>query len=103
MSLIGQTAVDAVFGEFGVDATYLPQSGDPILVRVLPRRGDTLLDLGETQIALDSLYFEVRVTELLSPQEDDLIQVGEQTYLIQAEPRIEDVDSLIWVLDTRET
>lgn len=102
MSLIGQTAVDAAFQAFGVDATYLPQGGDPVTIRVLPRRGDSLLDLGETQIALDSLFFEVRVAELASPQEDDLIDINGQNYLIQAEPRIEDVDGLVWVLDTRQ-
>ncbi len=102
MSLIGQTAVDAAFQAFGVDATHLPQGGDPAEVRVLPRRGDNLLDLGETQISLDSLFFEARVSDMPSPQEDDLIEVNGQTYLIQAEPRIEDVDGLVWVLDTRK-
>lgn len=102
MSIIGQTAVDAAFQAFGVDATYVPQVGDPVAIRVLPRRGDSLLDLGETQIALDSLFFEVRVSELDAPQEDDLIQIDGQDYLIQAEPRIEDVDGLVWILDTRK-
>lgn len=102
MSLIGQTAVDAAFQAFGVDATYAPQVGDPVAIRVLPRRGDSLLDLGETQVVLDSLFFEARVAELAMPQEDDLLQVDGQDYLIQAEPRIEDVDGLVWILDTRK-
>ncbi len=103
MSLMGQTAVDAAFQTFGVDADYLPQGGGSVTIRVLPRRGDSLLDLGETQIALDSLFFEARVAELPAPQENDLIEVDGQTYLIQAEPRIEDVDGLVWILDTRKT
>ncbi len=102
MSVLGQTAVDAVFQALGVDATYLPQGGGSATIRVLPRRGDSLLDLGETQIALDSLFFEVRVSELTGPQEDDLIEIDGQNYLIQAEPRIEDVDGLVWILDTRK-
>lgn len=102
MIATSQSAVDAVFAEFGIDASYLPQAGDPVAVRLLPRRGDSLLDLGETQIALDSLFFEARKSELPAPQEGDQVQIGDQTYLIQAEPRIEDVESLVWILDTRK-
>lgn len=32
--------IDTVFAEFGLDASYVPQVGDPVAVRVLPRRGD---------------------------------------------------------------
>lgn len=93
--------IDTVFAEFGLDASYVPQVGDQVAVRVLPRRGDSLLDLGQTQIAIDSLFFELRRSESITPAEDDRLEIDGQTYLIQAEPRIEDVSSLVWVLDTR--
>ena len=93
--------IDTVFAEFGLDASYIPQVGDPSVVRVLPRRGDSLLDLGQTQIAIDSLFFELRRSESITPAEDDRLEINGQTYLIQAEPRIEDVSSLVWILDTR--
>ena len=96
------SAIDTVFAEFGLDASYVPQVGSPVNVRVLPRRGDILLDLGETQIALDSLFFELRRSEILAPQENDQLEINGVTYLIQAEPRLEDVDSLVWILDTRK-
>ncbi len=95
-------AIDTVFAEFGIDASYVPQTGDPVAVRVLPRRGDSLLDLGQTQIAIDSLFFEMRRSESITPAEDDRLEIGDQIYLIQAEPRIEDVSSLVWILDTRK-
>lgn len=93
--------IDTVFAEFGLDASYVPQVGDPVAVRVLPRRGDSLLDLGQTQIAIDSLFFEMRRSESITPAEDDRLEIDGRTYLIQAEPRIEDVSSLVWILDTR--
>ena len=94
--------IDTVFAEFGLDASYVPQVGDPVVVRVLPRRGDSLLDLGQTQIAIDSLFFELRRSESITPAEDDRLEIDGQTYLIQAEPRIEDVSSFVWILDTRK-
>jgi hypothetical protein len=95
-------AIDTVFTEFGVDATYLPCDGNSVKIRVLPRRGDSLLDLGRTQIAIDSLFFELRRSEGITPAENDCLEIAGVTYLIQAEPRIEDVSSLVWVLDTRK-
>lgn len=94
--------IDTVFAEFGLDASYVPQVGNPVTVRVLPRRGDSLLDLGQTQIAIDSLFFEMRRSESITPAEDDRLEINGQTYLIQAEPRIEDVSSFVWILDTRK-
>ena len=101
MSSFAET-IDTVFAEFGLDASYIPQVGDPVSVRVLPRRGDSLLDLGATQIAIDSLFFEIRRAESMAPAENDRLEIDGQTYLIQAEPRIEDVSSLVWILDTRK-
>ena len=101
MSSFAET-IDTVFAEFGLDASYIPQVGDPVSVRVLPRRGDSLLDLGATQIAIDSLFFELRRSESFTPAEDDRLEIDGQTYLIQAQPRIEDVSSHVWILDTRK-
>ncbi len=101
MSSFAET-IDTVFAEFGLDASYIPQVGDPVSVRVLPRRGDSLLDLGATKIAIDSLFFELRRAESMTPVENDRLEIDGQTYLIQAEPRIEDVSSHVWILDTRK-
>ena len=86
---------------FGLDASYVPQVGDPLAVRVLPRRGDSLLDLGQTQITIDFLFLNWR-SESITPAEDDRLEIDGQTYLIQAEPRIEDVSSFVWIFDTRK-
>lgn len=101
MTFSGQTAIDATFNAFGVDALYQPQGGDAVPIRVLPRRGDNLVDFGQTRVSLDSLYFEARVIDLAAPEENALLQIGDHDYLIQTEPYKEDVSSLVWILDTR--
>jgi hypothetical protein len=45
-----QGAVDATFAAFGIDATYTPMGGDPVTVRVIARRPDTIVGFGETRI-----------------------------------------------------
>ncbi len=105
MSAYGQAAIDAAFQLFGLDATYtppdIPLGGSAVPIRVLPRRGDSLLDLGETQITFDSLFFEIKVADLGSPAENGLLNVNSIDYLIQAEPRLEDVEGLVWIIDAR--
>ncbi|MCB9980267.1 MAG: hypothetical protein H6863_03905 [Rhodospirillales bacterium] len=105
MSQIGETAVDACFQAFGVDALYFPPDGggSSVPIRVLPRRGDNVLDFGETQIAVDSLFFEIKVADLADPAEEGIIQIDGTDYIIQAEPRIEDIDAIVWIIDTRKS
>jgi hypothetical protein len=45
-----QGAVDATFAAFGIDAVYTPASGDPVAVRVIARRPDTIVGFGETRM-----------------------------------------------------
>jgi hypothetical protein len=45
-----QGAVDATFAAFGIDAVYTPAGGDPVSVRVIARRPDTIVGFGETRI-----------------------------------------------------
>src|ERR671910_5179 len=39
-------AVDATFACFGIDGTYTPAGGDPLPVRVIARRPDTIVGFG---------------------------------------------------------
>jgi hypothetical protein len=53
-------AVDATFAAFGMDAVYTPAGGEPVPVRVIARRPDTIVGFGETRIHAETATFEVR-------------------------------------------
>ena len=63
-----QGAVDATFAAFGIDAVYTPAGGEPVSVRVIARRPDTIVGFGETRIHAETATFEVRASEVANPR-----------------------------------
>jgi hypothetical protein len=63
-----QGAVDATFAAFGIEAVYTPAGGDPIPVRVIARRPDTIVGFGETRIHAETATFELRASEVANPR-----------------------------------
>ena len=98
-----QSAVDATLAAFGIDATYTPAGGEPMLVRVIARRPDTIVGFDETRIHTETATFELRVNEVASARPGDQLTVGGETYVIQGEPERRDADRLVWSLDIRRT
>ena len=96
-----QGAVDATFAAFGIDAVYTPAGGEPVPVRVIARRPDTIVGFGETRIHAETATFEVRASEVASPRPDDQLTVGGETFVVQGEPERRDPDRLVWSLDAR--
>ena len=94
-------AVDATFAAFGIDATYVPAGGDPVSVRVIAKRPDTIVGFGETRIHTETATFEVRASDVASPRPGDQLTVGGETFVVQGEPERRDPDRLVWTLDTR--
>jgi hypothetical protein len=94
-------AVNATFSAFGVDATYTPAGGDPIPVRVIARRPDTIVGFGETRIHAEMATFEVRASEVASPRPGDQLTVGGKSFVVQGEPELRDPDRLVWSVDVR--
>jgi hypothetical protein len=68
MMMVFQDAVDATFAAFGVDAVYVPAGGDPVSVRVIARRPDTIVGFGETRIHAETATFELRASEVANPR-----------------------------------
>jgi hypothetical protein len=64
-------AVDATFAALGIDAVYTPAGGEPVPVRVIASRPDTIVGFGETRIHAETATFEVRANEVTSPRPDD--------------------------------
>ena len=96
-----QGAVDATFATFGIDAVYTPAGGDPIPVRVIARRPDTILGFGETRIHAETATFELRASEVANPRPDDQLTAGTETFVIQVEPERRDPERLVWTLDAQ--
>jgi hypothetical protein len=96
-----QDAVDATFAAFGIDAVYTPAGGEPVGVRVIAKRPDTIVGFGETRIHAETATFEVRVNEVASPRPGDQLAVDSETFVIQGEPERRDPDRLVWTVDVR--
>ena len=96
-----QGAVDATFAAFAIDAFYTPAGGDPVSVRVIARRPDTIVGFGDTRVHAETATFEVRASEVASPRQGDQLTVHGQTLVVQGAPERRDPDRLIWSLDVR--
>ena len=96
-----QGAVDATFAAFGIDALYTPAGGEPVPVRVIARRPDTIVGFGDTRIHAETATFEVRASEVASPRPDDQLTVAGDTFVVQGGPERRDSDRLLWILDVR--
>ena len=94
-------ALDATFAAFGINAVYTPAGGEPVPVRVIARRPDTIVGFSETRIHAETATFEVRGSEVASPRPGDLLTVGGETLVVQGEPERRDPDRLVWSLDVR--
>jgi hypothetical protein len=94
-------AVDATLAAFGIDAVYTPAGGEPVPVRVIACRPDTIVGFGDTRIHAETATFEVRANEVASPRPGDQLTVGDETFVIQGEPERRDPDRQVWDLEMR--
>ena len=101
LTTVFQGAVDSTFAAFGIDAVYTPAGGDPVSVRVIAKRPDTIVGFGETRIHAETATFEVQVSEVVTPRPDDQLTIGGETFVIHGEPERRDPDRLVWSLDVR--
>jgi hypothetical protein len=70
--------VDATFAAFGIDAVYMPAGGEPVRVRVIARRPDTIVGFGETRIHTETATFEVRASEIAIVLDEHLVRDAER-------------------------
>jgi hypothetical protein len=79
----------------------MPAGGEPVSVRVIARRPDTIVGFGETRIHAETATFEVRASEVTSPRPGDQLTVGGETFVMQGEPERRDPNRLVWNVDVR--
>jgi len=93
-------AVDAIFQDanMAADATWTPQGGAPLPVRVIRKAPDELTTFGAARILSDTTLVDVRVSEIPAPKPGDTIIIGTDTFTIQGEPK-RDRERLIWTLE----
>ena len=95
-------AMDALFADsnIGTEAIYTAGSGNPVLVRVVARRGDRITGFGEAKLWSETQRFDLRVSEVASPRPGDRVEIDGEAFLIQGEP-VRDPERLVWTVDLR--
>ena len=93
-------AMDALFADsnIGTEAIYTAGGGNPVLVRVVARRGDSVTGFGEAKLWSETQHFDLRVSEVAEPRPGDRIEIDGEAFLIQGEP-MRDAARLIWTID----
>ena len=80
---------------------YTPAGGEPVPVRVIARRPDTIVGFGDTRIHTEMAAFEVRASEAADPRPGGSAHRRWRHLIIQGEPERRDPDRLVWILDVR--
>jgi hypothetical protein len=95
-------ALDALFADRNLarDATYQPAEGEPLPVRVIPRRADAVTAFGEARLWSETTRLDLCVSEVAEPRPGDRLVLDGETLVIQGEP-VRDRERLVWTLDTR--
>ena len=93
-------AMDAIFMDtnMAADATWTPQGGAPLPVRVIRKAPDEMTTFGAARILSETTLVDVRVAEMANPKPGDTVIIGPDTFTIQGEPK-RDRERLIWSLE----
>ncbi len=93
-------AMDALFADsnIGTEAIYTSGGGNPVLVRVVARRADSITTFGDAKLWSETQHFDLRVSEVATPRPGDRIEINGEAFLIQGEPT-RDTERLIWTID----
>ncbi len=94
------TAIATLFADPNVaqDATFVPQIGATVPVRVIVRAPDAFQKMGSSTIETPTTILEVRVSDCPSLAPGDQFIVGGNNYTVQGQPR-RDEFKLMWLVD----
>ena len=95
-----QGMIDALFSDSALarDVLYTPVAGTAGTIRAVIKSPDRIVDVREMAIHTPTLVVDVRVSDVLDPNEGDTLSIGALTYVVQGEP-VRDTENLIWTLD----
>ena len=93
-------AMDALFADANIstEAIYTAGGGNPVLVRVVAGRGDSVTGFGDAKLWSETQRFDLRVSEVTAPRPGDRIEIDGEAFLIQGEP-VRDPERLIWSIE----
>ena len=66
--------------------------------RGILRRPDEITEFGSARLMSDTTRIDVRVADIPAPRPQEQILIGDETFLIQGEPR-RDRERLIWTIE----
>jgi len=97
------TAMNVIFADrnMAVDALWLAGGVGPgVVVRVIRKSPDEITPFGAGRILTETTRLDARIADLPTPASGDLINIGLESFILQAEPKL-DRERLIWTLDMR--
>ncbi|MDD9731603.1 hypothetical protein PVW46_17000 [Mameliella sp. AT18] len=95
-------ALDALFedGNMAADATYTPSAtGTPATIRAIRTAPDLTRDMYGGAITSETVVYEIRISDVASPQAGDTISYDGEDRIVQGQPERDD-QRTIWLLDT---
>ena len=81
-----------------VEIWYRDSEGQFTRTRGILRRPDEITDFGSARLLSDTTRIDVRVADIPAPRPQEQILIGDETFLIQSEPR-RDRERLIWTIE----
>lgn len=81
-----------------VEVWHRDGKGQFTRARGILRRPDEITEFGSARLLSDTTRIDIRVADIPNPRPQEQILIGEETFLIQGEPR-RDRERLIWTID----
>lgn len=81
-----------------VEIWHRDAEGQFTRARGILRRPDAITEFGSARLLSDTTRIDVRVADIPDPRPQEQILLGEETFLIQGEPR-RDRERLVWTIE----
>lgn len=92
-------ALEVLFADrnIAVEIWYRDGAGAFTRARGILRRPDEITEFGAARLLSDTTRIDVRVADIPNPRPQEQILLGDETFLIEGEPR-RDRERLIWTM-----
>ena len=93
-------ALEVLFfdANLSVEIWHRDSEGQFTRARGILRRPDEITEFGAARLMSDTAWIDVRVVDIPMPRPQEQILIGDETFLIQGEPR-RDRERLIWTIE----